>query len=363
MPEADFLITPETARFSVGLEPAFNAIASLRLLNWQEDYAGLNAWVTQTFAAMTPEQQHAHKLVFVGLYYIVEPERSYPSFTAYVRALEALPAERLRDKLLDAYLNMACLKDRIPAEEVPTREALLADRALYLDFLTTTFADAMLIPEIELEAHDLITDLPRLKPVIIGHLREMWEQYLAEEWVQARPMLQEAVDAFQQVDFSGMSNFEAAQFVTNGQLNPARQGYIDGFKRLVFVPSPHLGPYQGLFGGMDDTLWLTFGARLPSGMHSSTSALSRAELLVRLSALADDTRLRVLGHIADQGEQCAQDVITALDLSQSAASRHLKQLSATGYLIERKRENAKCYALNPERINDTLAALKQFLKV
>ncbi|MBN2471431.1 MAG: hypothetical protein JXN59_11960, partial [Anaerolineae bacterium] len=295
MPEADFLIVPrEAARFSVALEPAFNAIASLRLLNRYEETSGLSAWVTHTLAAMTPEQLHTHQLVFVGLYYVVDPDRSYPSFAAYVGALEALPAERLRDKLLDAYLDMVCLKDRIPPDQVPTREALLADKAVYLDFLTTAFGDALIIPEIEAEAHDLINDLPRMKRVVIGHLREMWEQYLAAEWLRTRPMLQEAVDAFQQVDFEGMSNFEAAQLVAGGQLAAAKQAYIDGFRRLVFVPSPHLGPYQGLFGGTGDTLWLTFGARLPTGMHSSTSALSRAELLVRLSALADDTRLRVL---------------------------------------------------------------------
>ena len=46
-----------------------------------------------------------------------------------------------------------------------------------------------------------------------------------------------------------------------------------------------------------------------------------------------------------------------LDLSQSAASRHLKQLSATGYLLERRFSGAKCYKLNPQRIRDTFFLL------
>jgi DNA-binding MarR family transcriptional regulator len=50
-----------------------------------------------------------------------------------------------------------------------------------------------------------------------------------------------------------------------------------------------------------------------------------------------------------------------LELSQSAVSRHLKQLSATGYLNERRCEGAKCYKLNPERIEDTLSAIAAFL--
>jgi hypothetical protein len=51
-----------------------------------------------------------------------------------------------------------------------------------------------------------------------------------------------------------------------------------------------------------------------------------------------------------------------LELSQSAASRHLRQLTATGYLVERRSQVAKCYSLNPARVDDTLRALKRFLR-
>ncbi|MBC8099775.1 MAG: helix-turn-helix transcriptional regulator, partial [Armatimonadetes bacterium] len=51
-----------------------------------------------------------------------------------------------------------------------------------------------------------------------------------------------------------------------------------------------------------------------------------------------------------------------LDLSQSATSRNLRQLTATGYLIERRRETAKCYSLNRERIDDTMRALTWFFR-
>jgi DNA-binding MarR family transcriptional regulator len=51
-----------------------------------------------------------------------------------------------------------------------------------------------------------------------------------------------------------------------------------------------------------------------------------------------------------------------LDLSQSTASRHLRQLSVTGYLTERRNEGAKVYRLNQDRINDTVDAIKGFVK-
>jgi DNA-binding transcriptional ArsR family regulator len=83
---------------------------------------------------------------------------------------------------------------------------------------------------------------------------------------------------------------------------------------------------------------------------------------MRLSALADDTRLRILELVASAGEQRAQDITARLELSQSASSRHLRQLSATGYLTERRCEGAKCYRLSQYRIDDTFSALQAFLQ-
>ena len=61
-----------------------------------------------------------------------------------------------------------------------------------------------------------------------------------------------------------------------------------------------------------------------------STALSRSELLVRLNALADETRLKIIELLTQNEEMCAQDFITMLDLSQSSASRHLRQLTHGG---------------------------------
>jgi ArsR family transcriptional regulator len=82
---------------------------------------------------------------------------------------------------------------------------------------------------------------------------------------------------------------------------------------------------------------------------------------VRLNALADSNRLHILKRISELGEQSSLDVIADLQLSQSTVSRHLKQLTATGYLVERRCNGAKCYKLNPSRIQATLQALSTFL--
>ena len=106
---------------------------------------------------------------------------------------------------------------------------------------------------------------------------------------------------------------------------------------------------------------ITFGARVPKGAAISSPALNRSELITRLNALADDTRLRILDLLAKQGEMGAQEIMAELSLSQSAASRHLRQLVATGFLVEQRREGAKFYQLNQSRVDDAFDALKDFL--
>ena len=70
--------------------------------------------------------------------------------------------------------------------------------------------------------------------------------------------------------------------------------------------------------------------------------------------------MQVLALLVEHGELCAPEIMVKLDLSQSAVSRHLRQISAAGYVSERWHEGSKCYQLNRERVSDTLAALEHF---
>jgi ArsR family transcriptional regulator len=114
---------------------------------------------------------------------------------------------------------------------------------------------------------------------------------------------------------------------------------------------------------MEGALGLIFGARLPEDTETQSPTLSQAELYVRLNALADENRLQILQFIAERGEACSTEIIKHLDLSQSAASRHLTQLTATGYLTARRKDGAKCYQLDKDRILNTLETIKGFLKL
>jgi DNA-binding transcriptional ArsR family regulator len=361
--DQDFIRLPQPVTVSFALEPVRNILNSFCLIAKLEELPGVDAWVTHTAAALTPAQLHTHVVVCEGLYFAIQPDRAYPDFPAYLAGLEAQEPRLLRDRLFEAYARIARSKalKRDDTAPLPGREALLASLEAFLAFEKQSFSHFSDIDiPIETEAHALLNDPPAMQKLIVSHLRDMWDRFMAAEWERVRPMLQESVDAFQQLDLAGQTPVEIARAI-----NPALgEGHLAEIlaqaERVVFVPSAHQGPYAGKFTGEHEVV-VFFGARLPEGASTRSPALTRSELLVRLNALADDARLSILNLLAEHDELCAQDIMTRLGLSQSAASRHLRQLSATGYLVERRREGAKCYRLNRDRFQNTIRALEQFV--
>lgn len=56
----------------------------------------------------------------------------------------------------------------------------------------------------------------------------------------------------------------------------------------------------------------------------------------KFKALADETRLRILALLLAEGELCVCDIMAALELPQSTASRHLAYLKNTGWVDDRR---------------------------
>jgi len=361
------LVVPEPPPIAVSLEPAQNALESLWLLIDANTKTGLGDWVVRTAAALTPKEREINGLVLVGFYYIVIPGQSWSDFPAYLNHLAARDPVALRDEILESYAQIIPPKnddecpDMLPEPPSVDWEAVLESADTYLDFLHEHFGTVNIDDDLETKAYSYIIDPPAMQEMIVSHLRNMWDRFLAYEWAQTEPMLRDAVSAFQQIDFSTMSKLEALRLVA-GQIPDEKKwaASLEQTEHVIFCPSAHVGPYLGAFRSRD-TLRIFFGARIPNGVQFHAPDLNRAEIAVRLNALADDTRLRILKWISEAGEQRSQDIMQGLDLSQSAASRHLKQLSATGYLFERRSGGAKYYKLNPGRVRDTLQAIATFL--
>lgn len=364
-PIQDSISLEEVSRLSVGLEPAHNAIQSLSLLAKSEHFSGLNEWILGTDTALSAEERFRHRLVMLGFYYAVLPEQSWPSFPAYLSQLDRLSATTLRDKLLLAYAEIPAWKGKhLQRDEkaAPVEwETVLSSSGSFLSFLRERFGEDNVDPEIETQAYALIKNPSEMKDLIVSHLRKMWENHLSREWERALPILQDTVRAFQQIDFSQMDRLEAGRLITGQALEEGKwREQFEQADRITFIPNPHIGPYLWKVTS-GNTLGIFFGPRLPKGAIIDAPDLTRTEINVRLSALADDTRLQILKMISETGEQRSQDIMQALQLSQSAASRHLTHLSATGFLSERRCDGSKCYILNSERIEETLQAISAFL--
>ncbi|MQC27111.1 MAG: ArsR family transcriptional regulator [Chloroflexi bacterium] len=360
-PVQDVLTETKKEIASFSIEPALNAAHSLFLLTMTEDRSGLGDWVVRTDEAMDAALRQRNRLVMVGFYYLVNPRKHWSSFPAFVDDLAGQDPASMRDDLMQNYAMLGNGKSGAAGGEVSVEQALTsADN--YVAFLRERFDDKAVDEELEREAYTYVAQPEALQELIVSHLLEMWTTYLEAEWERVRPMLKDSVAAFRQVELSGLSKLEAMEFVTGeGIENDHWAKMIENhIEQVVFVPSVHVGPYVGRFHS-DKTLWVLFGARLPDGVDVDAPDLSRADIVVRLNALADDDRLRILKLVAERGELRSAEVMEALDFSQSATSRHLKQLTAAGFLTERRCAGAKCYQLNPVRIERTMDAIANFL--
>ncbi len=357
MADQDFVLAPPTVKVGFSLEPVQNALNSLMLLNQIKDRSGFGEWTERTAALLTPERLQTNHVVFEVMHKACEVAIGWSDFAAFIDSIASSDAVTMRDNILDELLHKV---------DVADKGAILADKATFLDTMQKALGHKYAEKGEELDlsvfedAYPLVIDPPAMQAAIVEHLRFMWDEHLQQEWKRVLAMLQESAEAFRQIDFNGQTAIQAARVVTGRNLSGIWED-LDRAESVVFVPSAHIGPYVSMFHH-DQQIYVLFGARMPEGVKMRSAALTRSELLVRLSALADDTRLTILELLTERDELCAQDIITLLNLSQSSASRHLRQLTATGYLVERRREVAKCYSLNPDRLSDTILALRTFVR-
>jgi DNA-binding transcriptional ArsR family regulator len=344
------------------LEPALNAFGSMLLLSQAEDHPGIHEWISKVRVQMSAEERARHKLVLIGLHYAVIPTRAGIPFETYLEDLEATPASALRERLLTAYAGICLTKEQQADFSAPIDwDEVLSSAKNYVDFLRGRFGEEMTDEEMEARAYQYVIDPAALKQLVIGHLRWFWKNYLQAEWNRVRPMLEESARAFNQVDLGGKTRLEIVEFVTGKEINESKWGdELLSAKELIFIPNAHFGPYMRAMK-LNDNFYIYFGAHLPEGSDIRVPELDRAEIVSRISALADDTRLQILQMIAEHGEMRSQEIMEAINLSQPSVSRYLSQLTAAGYLQERRANGAKAYILNEDRIEKTLKAVRAFL--
>lgn len=361
---APFAIDLEKIRVDkslVMLEPALNAFGSMLLLTHAEDEPGVHEWITKTRAQMTSEERERHRLVIIGLHYAVLPRRAGMTFESYLNDLESNPPSELRDRLLRAYAGICLTGEQQEVSESVDWDEILTSAENYVDFLRSRFGEELTDEKMESRAYQYVIDPAALKQLVTGHMRWFWKNHLQAEWNRVRPMLEESARAFNQLDLSSKTRLELVEYVTGKEINESKWGEaLNHAKELIFIPSPHFGPYIRSTT-VADNFYIYFGAHLPEGSEVRVPELDRAEIVSRISALADDTRLQILQMIAERGEMRSQEIMETTNLSQPSVSRYLTQLTAAGYLQERRANGAKVYILNRDRTEKTLKAVSTFL--
>lgn len=356
---------PRQEAQSVALDPVYNALNSLALLNAADRVSSLDQWVTHMAAALTPERLQRNRLVFEGLGEALIIEGDQPDFPSYLAALAARDVVAWRDETLQRIYHGPARAPRDDNKAArPDLLSLLVDRQTFVAYRERATPGVPVDAALQAEAHALLNDPPALRHLIVTHLRDMWETALAREWARALRALQAQVFVFSRSLAPEATVAENFRTFTTRDLPVDVYAEAPDVRQVVFVPSPHVGRYVTRLYD-EDTVRLFFGAPPDFGLllRHLESPIGRTELLVRLGALADETRLRVLALIAQCGETDAREVMTRLDLSQSTASRHLSGLRTAGYLHERRGGGAnKYYSLRPTEFDATFRALMRFLE-
>ncbi|MBX7214449.1 MAG: metalloregulator ArsR/SmtB family transcription factor [Thermoflexales bacterium] len=214
-------------------------------------------------------------------------------------------------------------------------------------------APAGLDPEVAAAAKPLTDDAAALRRHLVEALSKRWAA-LAPEWPRTLAAQRPALAALAQTH--GALNapaLEVARTVLRRRLpEPACAALADA-RALVFIPSPRVELLVADFGTGERAQTCVF-FRFETDMLR-LAAIRTAELLGPLSALADDTRLRLLEALAEGEERSAQELIDDLQVSQPNVSRHLKQLVGAGLVEERRAGGAaKRYRLRPEGVRAAL---------
>ena len=360
MPFPATIEQPVRELLRISTDPVRNAIASMMLIAKNEDMPGSSAWIVQTRTKLSAEELFTHRLVILGFFFTFQPGAEWNSFPRYLDALEKIDPIVMRDKMLNTYAKICINCDKAVLAEDVDWDYVLSSVDTYIGFLKERFGETHIEVDVETKAYEYVLDPPAMKSLVIDHLRWFWDEHLSTEWARIEPILQESAKAFHNANFENMDRLEIARYITGQNLDETAWTEYLEHERVVFVPNAHIGPYVTKFH-CEDMLAVIFGARQPEDASVRIPELDRADIVARMSALADDTRLRILQMIAENGEMRSQDIIEAVALSQPSVSRYLTQLTVTGYLLERRVNGAKAYTLNKDRIEKTLKAVHKFL--
>lgn len=342
---------------SIDIAPALNALNSFATVVEADDSPGISDWSVETRAKLSTEEYEKHKIIFhwIGLdtlSNLVDNSAEMASFEAYLEGLDATEAEALRDKIL--YWLTTCpgcelMYKRRP--EIDDPQSLLTSWEAFWNFFGHGKTDDIYMKLGE-KVFDLYKSPVELKGLILDYMKFFWDNYLKDEWQRNQRRLDEAQQYYRKINFSGLSHFEIIEKITRRNMRGAfRAEGVQQYSSMRFIPSPHAGPYILMSGDFAE-LRIAFGAYRYTPASRRQITADSQQIVEKMRALADETRYKIVELLKEENELGTGDIIDRLNLSKSAASRHLRQLFATGIIEVRIDEDglSKYYSVNPDTV-------------
>jgi DNA-binding transcriptional ArsR family regulator len=330
------LYPPLPSQVIVDVAPTYNALASLVTVADAMQSPGIGEWPVRTRSALTPAEWENHRLIasWIGIEALsnaVDTSEALASFPVFVRSLAEQESTLLRDALLHWIVASPASRLAFTAtrRHVDDPQSLLESEQAFFSLhdLESKSEDDILIFR---RLFDYMLDPPALQSLVTGYLDQFWREHLEQEWERTVPELEAAVADFEGADTTGMSHFEVIETITHRNLRGVyRADVLTSYTTLRFIPSLHCGPYT-LRMSDGQELRIVFGAQRLRALARAGDDTDPAYVLDRLRALGDETRLAIVRLLKGHGELGTQEIIEELGLSLSAASRHLRQLYASG---------------------------------
>ncbi len=344
---------------SFALERVYALQSSLCLIKDPVD--GLHPWVHEMRQKLSEEElRNTRKFCMTNTFLDGKSWDSVEDWLNHVRQLT--DEEMVASELDNLRAKVKTFKNF--TQEMPEDQVLLNDEQAYVDFISAFWqADEMDVDEeVIRDEYYLLTHPAEKREFIITHFRRMYDAYLRSEWELHEQDLLDSIRAFSSVDYNAKLRDEAVlEIIQRSSMDEGLMNMFAEARQIIFIPSAHIGPYIMIMDNRDGIIRIVHGARIPEGAVIKSPSLVRGELLMKLEAIADDHRLRILRTIADRGEVSSQEIIDSMNLSQSSVSRHLKQLTANGFIKVRNIDRSKYFSLNMNRFDTMFQTMKRYL--
>lgn len=316
--------------------------------------AGYDEWLIHARQSLPDEIQHDLDLLlgFSGrlLYYAeelllsfgaLEPDRLDAPYDEYFDHLKDLPPIAFQRMAANAVRRV--YRDRGVVETPPETDDLDDWRLFLRPSVTRDNLD---------ETAALISNPDELKRRTLRLIDGFWRGVYQTEFERELPDLQRAVRRAESLAHPVVQ--VAFSELTGHRLPDEIAAHLADVERVTFCPSAHLGSFvQYIFYQPELVLYfnpsIVLGSAGPQRqrIRDKNAKLPTQDALTGLKAMADPTRLKIIGMLRER-EHYAQEIVGKLGISQSAVSRHLSTLETANVVTVRPAQGMKYYAVDEE---------------